>query len=240
MRIKDSDGFTLVELLAALVITGLVVGAVGSVVTYATKSLDRSVSRATSVASALHTSQMVRYDFAGAQDIFVYGSTAPSTSAIASNFCSSDATLADWGSSSDWQSRTNFVRPLFTADVLDLITADPFTWWSNRRTLVTYEVRRTGLGQPYELWRVICPVISGTPTLSRSQVLVTLAGKKDSLASEPTGTAALKCDTVDCSVLPLTSSATFYSLDLPLSADAPPVLSALEEQLQRLATRVSS
>ena len=184
LRTND-DGFTLVELLVAAGLTGLLSLAIARTVTTADVALKQSTEQAVSSTQAVRFTELLKYDVAGTREAYLFGATAPTD---ASKVCST------WSSTNgtSWTdpNSTTFVRGLFTFEIPTVtLPANPATslpYLTRTVQRVGYEVRRDG--SSYSLYRVVCD------TQMSAQRLLSLG---TSLPSTTSGQTVLQCFTGD-------------------------------------------
>jgi type II secretory pathway pseudopilin PulG len=232
---QEDGGFTLVELLVAAGLTGLLSLAIARTVTTAEVALTQSTQQAVSSTQAVRFSELLKYDVAGTQEAYIFAATMPTDS---SKLCSS------WsGTRGSWTDTTNpnFVRGLFTLEI-------PTVGVPSNSTVITqylipsiqqvgYEVRREA--SEYALFRVSCD------TTLRAQRLLSLG---TTLPTTTSGQTAMQCFTADgtrvvpqagqptmASSVPTTSRCRSFGFIPPYSGSAS-VLQRLitEGSLQRL------
>lgn len=236
---KNDSGFTLTELLIAVLVTGILTISIGAVVSYASNSLWRSVDNATATQSALRAVRLLRADFSSAKSVLAYPAAAPVFSTISLDACTSSArngTFVNWPTDTTWDKQAPLVRPLFTLDVVDLPydkDADSLGWIQSKRLLVTYEIRRSATSKPFELWRVTCGSAtdaSGVLVLSSQEQVVSLGSARKFPDKTTSGVSNLQCAKIDQTLGTLTLSscqpissganlADFYSFTFPYPGD---------------------
>ncbi|MFM5905552.1 MAG: hypothetical protein ACKORF_05565 [Micrococcales bacterium] len=212
---SNDSGITFVEVLMAMAITLFISLLVMRVTFDASKSLDVASARSIANLKVIKFTNQLRYDIAGAFDVFVFGKHRPTG---VEAFCSSDPAGAQWDNSSS----QGFVRPLFSIRTVELeqpATPMPATenYWVNPVTnLVTYEIRiapqkeRTKF--EYELWRYECSNVTDTPTETGTKMLDLGGNLQDSAL---TGLEVLSCDDVACPEGGSSAATSYYSFGLP-------------------------
>lgn len=208
-------GITFVEVLMAMAITLFISLLVMRISFDAAKSLDVATSRSIANLKVIKFTNQLRYDIAGAYDVFVFGKHRPTG---VDAFCSSDALGDQWDNSSS----QGFVRPLFSIRTVELDQAPkpmPATdnYWVNPVTnLVTYEIRiapqKIKTKFEYELWRYECSNVTDTPTETATKMLDLGGNLRDSAL---TGLEVLNCDDVACPEGGSSSATSYYSFGLP-------------------------
>lgn len=237
---SSDEGFTLVELLVAAGLTGLLSLAIARTVTTADVALKQSTEQAVSSTQAVRFSELLKYDVAGSREAYLFAATTPSdVSKVCSTWSSTSG--ASW---TDPDSNA-FVRGLFTFEIPTVtVPASPSTtlqYLTPQVQRIGYEVRRED--DSYSLYRVICDAQTST------QRLLSLG---TSLPSTASGQTVLQCFTGDGSrvipqagqptmatSVPRTSRCHSFGFVLPYSGYAS-VLQRLitEESLQRLSSVV--
>ena len=213
---RRDDGITFIEVLLAMAITLFISLLITRVTIDAAKSLDVATNRAIANQKVIKFTNQLRYDIAGAYDIFVFGRYRPSD---VEEFCSSDSAGAQW----DKSSSQGFVRPLFSIRTVELeqLEAGPIpaseNYWVNPVTnLVTYEIRiapqKVKTKFEYELWRYECSNVTDTPT-ETGKKLLDLGGNLSDAAL--TGLEVLTCDDVACPEGGSSAASSYYSFGLP-------------------------
>lgn len=154
--LRRERGLTLVELLIAVAITSVLSLAVVRTISSAQTAIERSAAQTVSSVQTMRFVGMLKYDLAGASDVYVYGSTVPTNT---SHLCSSWSV----GDTLAWTDTTNqqFVRPLFSVEIPTLTppvgSAALSTFLTMRTALVGYELRRqAGTVPRYDMFRVVC------------------------------------------------------------------------------------
>lgn len=245
MALRKDHGFTLLELLAAVIITSLIVVVIGRTMTDAANGLTRVSNDTLAVQSAMRLSRLLKYDIAGAQDVYVFGASQP-VSLI--RVCSSGkAALAAGTTPTQWNvglATTPFVRQLFTVKVKEPDSYSPNTsaapnWQNSKISWVGYELRRAAWDgksqrQPqFQLWRVVCDSdVSGNPATTPNANPEKMADLGLSYPQVPIGAGAtgtpftmtcagLATETASCPIAGVgvtdgsTVSATSYSFTIP-------------------------
>lgn len=153
--LREERGLTLVELLITVAITSVLAIAVVRTISTAQTAIERSTAQTVSSVQTMRFAGLLKYDLAGASDVYVFDGSAPATT---SNLCSSwiPGNGSAWTDTSDPQ----FVRELFTV-VIPTLTPPAGagtlrTFLSTRTQLVGYEVRRQTSTTDYDLYRVVC------------------------------------------------------------------------------------
>lgn len=237
LKKRNDSGFTLLEAIIVVVITGLLLAVAGPLLTSISTSLGRTADATIATQSALRASRMLRYDFSGSQSIYVFPTTAPAVSTAAGYACTSAlykyGNFSSWGTASNWKS-AKVIRPLFTLDVVDLPydkSATSIGWIKSQRLYVGYEVRRdpTTLitSSPYELWRLVCDgttkLVGSTTVLDviSEERLAVIGDGSDAPPATTAGVTNLKCG--QNTTPPVTATcdtsgavrAPFYTLSFP-------------------------
>jgi type II secretory pathway pseudopilin PulG len=198
LGIQD-DGFTVIELLIALLLTIFVSGFLVQITDQATKSIGKISDSAVTVQSAIRYSNLIKYDFSGSQDVYVHSVTPPN--ATTNKSCNSfKSGSALWGAPTGL---LPYVRGLFTLRVADVsydrTSESNLGWQTISYTWVGYEIRQKAYSSAtitkpsLELWRVNCADSSGIPataSAAKSQKLLDLG---PTLASSVLSDAYIKC-----------------------------------------------
>ena len=183
LKLTDESGFTLIEMLAALILTGFLSVALVQITNQATNSVSKIGNSAVTVQSAIRFSNVIKYDFSGSQDVYIHSNTQPVQGNNKS--CTTFTPAAN-----TWSSPTGispYVRGLFTLRVAEVNYStnaeEGPKWQSLTPVWVGYEIRQSAypiqktLAPDYELWRVFCDDKSGspsTPVISKSERLLNL------------------------------------------------------------------
>lgn len=151
MLIRDDRGLTLVEVLVAALLTAVLSMAILQVITSTERGLRSSMAQAVATTQTVRLAQYVSYDFAGAQDVYVFAATPPTTGA---HLCGSVPSQGFWTNPAN----PNFVRSLFS---LRIPTANvpagstPLTQYLQPTVqTVVYSIRRAG--DEFALEREVC------------------------------------------------------------------------------------
>ena len=234
------DGFTLVELLVAAGLTGLLSLAIARTVTTADVALKQSTEQAVTSTQAVRFSELLKYDVAGTQEAYLFGATPPANT---SRLCSTWSVTSTTSWSDPFTS--GFVRGLFTFEIPTVsVPATPSASLGYLTPIVQrigYEVRKEATS--YALYRVLC---DGS---ARAQRLLSLG---ETLPTATSGQTVLQCFTADgtrvvpqvgqptmAQSVPTTSRCRSFGFVLPYSGYAS-VLQRLiaEGSLQRLNSQV--
>lgn len=167
---KSEDGFTILELLTALVLTSFMSIFLMQITTQATKSVTAIGESAVTVQSAIRFSNIIKYDFSGSQDVYIHSNTQP----VQNNNKSCTTFLSG---KSIWSSPTGvlpYVRGLFTLRIAEVNysrTSEVSPKWQQLiPTWIGYEIRQRTYQSGkevvpnFELWRVFCDDKSGAPS----------------------------------------------------------------------------
>lgn len=237
-RESIDSGFTLLELLIAVVITSMLMILMGRILTDTSNGMARAVDNNIAVQQVLRLSRMVKYDVAGSEDVYVFGQNY-SSSALR---CSTATTSSNWSPAAQ---TTELIRPLFTIKIRDvsggsydrLQRGAPSTFLDTKYEWVGYELYRAawlpGTRAPnYEIRRVGCPdTASHTPAGVRAndtEMMVSLGtavrascavGVPDAVGACNAGTSVLKCEADTCPEAASTRNYAFYSLNLPYAGN---------------------
>lgn len=168
---KSSYGFTLVELLIALIVTALISISITRVLIDTSANLERLATEASANQQGLQFIRKIQSDFKNSLDIYVFDSNYPSTQSDGSVLTCTNATPADWSSGSQ-----SFTRQLFTV-VSKKLTDLPPDYTPPTQILtpevvyIGYEIRlvstsNSGLTNALELWRNECSSLGGAVTYS--------------------------------------------------------------------------
>lgn len=203
---QQDEGFTLLELLVAAGLTALLSLVIARTVTTAEISLKRSTEQAVSSTQAVRFAELLKYDVAGTQELYVFGSTPPTDM---SNLCSTWSS----GNPGAWTdpSSPGFVRPLVTLEIPTVIP--PTTPVASMEYLapvkqrVGYELRREGTA--YSLYRVVC---DGQMLAQR---LLTLGTE---LPATTSGQSVMQCFTADGSRVVPAADVPTMSQSIPAEA----------------------
>lgn len=179
---RDS-GLTLVELLVAVIITGLLASVLFRVASDAGQSLQYQVDSVRNAQSAIRFAQAMRYDIAGSTDVYAYGAPADyagtgpkDRNQLCSTWRSESAEIRryhplatalnnDRWTKIDNPTSSGFVRTLVSIKIRELIydRANPqdSTWFEQKNLWAGYEIRSARPGSSdrpnrYYLWRVTC------------------------------------------------------------------------------------
>lgn len=173
---RSDAGFTLVEIIFAMVITAFIAVVILKTTENASASLTRTADEVNSNLEVMNFSHNIRFDIAGSYDVFAFGTAAPSSSTLYSTATAGTPTSYNVECSSYWDSGSNsweldstsqVVRSLFTikekyftplpsdAETSNFYEPANTVWYG-------YEIRRAAVqnNQPlpkYQLWRVECP-----------------------------------------------------------------------------------
>lgn len=186
--LREERGVTLVELLIAVAITSVLAVAVVRTISTAQTAIDRSSAQTVSSVQTMRFVGLLKYDLAGAADVYVYGSTVPAdTSHVCSTWTSGDT--AAWTDPNAPQ----FVRELFSVAIPTVTppTGTLLNFLPTRTQLVGYEVRRQSGNTNYDLFRVVC---DGGQQVQR---VLSLGSNFQASAD---GTSTLKCYTANGSL----------------------------------------
>lgn len=204
---KRNDGFTLVELVIAITITAIISLVILRVFTTASESLLRSADEAAAATQAARFSRLMKYDFSGSQDAYIFGPDFPvdpvgsltSSTGDPSYLCST-ATASTWPLP-DEESQA-FTRGLVTLQITEVpgysqgSEQQPAGFAEPTVSFVGYEVRRNPDTLKFELWRVTCgTAASGRPTAwtastGTEERLIELG---DTIATNTDGLSNLQC-----------------------------------------------
>lgn len=148
------DGFTLVELLVAIIIGVLISLAVGSLMSAATKSVVSTVDSTLMPQAFNRVSSQIRYDAGGASAVKIYDSTYDA--ATMATICSSrlNAPYSTWGWSPS--SISGVVRVLAVFTVPSPASGALDTWAEAVDKSVAYEIRREPGKSESQMWRIEC------------------------------------------------------------------------------------
>lgn len=206
MLTRRDTGFTVVELLFAVVITAVLSVAIGRTIDTASAAITRSGGQAVAAAQAVRFTAMLAYDMAGAADVYIFDETAPSNGG---RLCTTWAS----GDSASWTDPTqpNFVRELFTVAIPTVTTPTTpgalSTFLVSRTQLVGYELRRqTSTTAKFDLYRVVC---DGD---KRSQRMLSFGSD---LAAGASGISSMRCYASDGSAVTVLVGQSTMSSALP-------------------------
>lgn len=151
--LRSPEGFTLVELLVAVIVTALLALAIGQVMSIATRNVATTMDNTVVPQSTSQLINQIRYDAASALSVTAFGSTAPTSSYCSSKLKSEFSTWV-WspsGSTAVLRSLVNFRIPTPTTNALA-------TWSELTDKTIGYEIRREagGIGRSLQLWRIEC------------------------------------------------------------------------------------
>ena len=230
---SGEQGFTLLEVIAATVITALLAVVMVRVGIDASKGLGRSANEIKATSQVVNVVRNLRYDIAGSTDLFAFDKNAP-TATTTPRLCSTyNSATSDWVNTT----ATNFVRSLLTLKINDLKynAIEPGTGTAAPVFLpitvswVGYEIRYNS--KTYELWRVTCPDVNdvpSTPEVAASKLLIDLGANIDpntagtgvpTVAGVPDSTFAITCDAAKvCPVAASTLNANYYSFSIPYAS----------------------
>jgi hypothetical protein len=198
LGIQDA-GFTIIELLIALLLTIFVSGFLVQITDQATKSIGKISDSAVTVQSAIRYSNLIKYDFSGSQDVYVHSVTPPNatTNKSCNSFVSGSAL---WGAPTGL---LPYIRGLFTLRVADVsydrTSESNLGWQTISYTWVGYEIRQktyssvTITKPSLELWRVNCADSSGIPAAASSANSQKLLDLGPTLASSVLSDVYIKC-----------------------------------------------
>lgn len=154
--LRQDRGVTLVELLIAVAITGVLSIAIVRTISTAETTISRSAEQTVSSVQTMRFIGLLKYDIGGASDVFVFDGNVPSgTARLCTTWTSGDGNA--------WSDPTNprFVRELFSMQIPTLTPPSqpgPLpTYLTARSQLVGYELRRqSGSAVKYDIFRVVC------------------------------------------------------------------------------------
>lgn len=167
-------GFTMVEMLIAILVTAIISVVIMRMFTTASLALNRAADESAAAVQATRFSRLIKYDVSGSDDAFIFGTNYPtgtSATGYLNNLCSSTkgttTATAKW--TADPAGTSDFVRTLFTLRIptigYDPASSTTTTFAKDDGTVtglhsrwVSYEVRsgETSKGRQFELWRVEC------------------------------------------------------------------------------------
>lgn len=205
--LRDERGVTLVELLVAVAITGMLAVAIARTTTAAQTSIERSSAQTMSSVQTTRFVAMLKYDLAGASDVYLFDATAPGATAP---LCTSWTT----GDTDAWTDASNpqFVRQLFSVDVPTVTSpSSPGTtaFLSVRTQRIGYEVRRQSASAAiYDLYRVVC---DGGKSAQR---MLTLGAD---LQSGAAGTTSMSCFNAAGTAVTVPAGSSTMSLAVPVA-----------------------
>jgi len=199
---RRDDGFTLVEVVIAAVITGVLALAVAQVIAVTETTLTQSAGRAITSTQAVRFGGLLRYDLSGAADVFMFDTTPPTNVAtVCSSWSPSNGT--SW---SDTQSNV-FVRPLFTVLIRTLGASTGTGGFAPvEQQRIGYELR--GEADSYAVFRVDCS------TANSAQRVFSLGAP---IPSAVTGLNVLRCISATGEMRTPVSGASTMSSSLPAS-----------------------
>jgi len=171
--LRRVDGFTLVELLIALLITSLISIGVLKVVGTASLGLERSANEAKIGVQAVKFSSQIKYDIASSQDVFIWGQTlSVETQTTALSTLPADKAMRRCISppSADTVKKLVTIKLKVLSDSAVAIAALANGDFVNsyRYPLVTYELHQStsnGISH-YSIWRVRCNIAEVAPAPS--------------------------------------------------------------------------
>lgn len=234
---RDASGLTLIEVIVAASLTAFLAVGIGRVFSNLSYGLEIAADRSLSAQMLVKFSSSVKYDFAGARDVVVFGATPPGAS---SSLCSSwktDSLASRWTD----PSRKDFTLPLFTLQISDTnydqLSAAAPVWQpvGSHTTFAGYEIRRSDFASAkkaarplYQIWRVTCPGPSGSPGVatSPSSPVWTVGPRLPSALVNASGVliaggnGIVLCDGGPCVVGSSTFATAAYSLAPPYTGDA--------------------
>ena len=160
MLIRDDRGLTLIEVLVAALLTSVLSLAILQVIISTERGLRSSMAQAVSTTQTVRLAQYVSYDFAGAQDVYIFSATPPSTG---EHLCGSVPVQGFWTNPSN----PNFVRSLFSLRIPTAtvpVGSAPLTQYLQPTVqTVVYSIRRAG--DEFALEREVCGAVIGAQQL---------------------------------------------------------------------------
>ena len=210
-------GFTMVEMLIAILVTAVISVVIMRMFTTASLALNRAADESAAAVQATRFSRLIKYDVSGSDDAFIFGTNYPtgtSATGYLNNLCSSTkgttTATAKW--TADPAGTSDFVRTLFTLRIptigYDPASSTTTTFAKDDGTVtglhsrwVSYEVRsgETSKGRQFELWRVECdpqwsadvpPIATPKSSIAAEERIVILG---NALASSTSGQSVLQC-----------------------------------------------
>lgn len=206
--LRTDRGLTLVELLIAVSITGLLSFSITRTISTAQTTIDRSTAQTVGSVQTVRFVGLLKYDIAGATDLFAFDSTAPTSGA---------ALCSTWpsGNAAAWNEPTNpqFVRSLFTVEIPTLTPpASPGaaqTFAPKRTQRVGYELRRQSTtAANYDLYRVVC---------DDGQVSQRVLSLGSDLPVTASGLTALRCYNAAGSAVAISAGTSTMSGSIPIA-----------------------
>lgn len=213
-KLSGSGGFTLIELTMGMLIIGFLSLFLLQFSQQLSLNINNVVSRASTAQSVIRFSNLVRYDIAGAQDVYVHDNAAPISGS--SRSCTSfNAANRLWSGAIG---TLPYARGLFSLRLAEVdydknaqLLTDP--WETVTAIWVGYEVRQAAYKVAtrdlpnFELWRVKCADLGGYPntnSLVDSEKIINLG---DKLSPSIAGDTYMQCfnDLVDYSGVVTTS-----------------------------------
>lgn len=166
---RADTGFTLVELLIAIIIAALITVVAGQVMSTATRNVATTVDNTVAPQAFNRLTNQIKYDVAGATSVYVYGATAPTTA-----YCSSKlaTAFASWVWTPTGASAV--LRALANIRIPTPSSGSGNEWLNLSERLVGYEIRRPagGASQNLEIWRIEC---SGS-SITKSEMMISMPG----------------------------------------------------------------
>jgi type II secretory pathway pseudopilin PulG len=186
-KLSGSGGFTLIELTMGMLIIGFLSLFLLQFSQQLSLNINNVATRASTAQSVIRFSNLVRYDIAGAQDVYVHHNAAPISG-------SSKSCTSFNASNSLWESATGtlrYARGLFSLRLaeVDYKKNEQFldgSWETATPIWVGYEVRQAAYKVAtrdlpnFELWRVKCADLGGYPNTSSlvdSEKIINLGNK---------------------------------------------------------------